>query len=108
MSTDTPTDHQRPPDPHGIIPDEFWLHFDSLEAAERAPSTSDRADEKRCPECESARIREKQDRFREQPNRRAEDWKCQNCGCHFSTPLPSKNDALPGEQVELGGFGNGD
>ena len=106
MSADTtPVDDrtpERPADPHDIIPEPFWQHYDSLREAEQAPSTSDTAGEERCPECLSARTREKRDRLRKQPNRRPEDYKCLNCASHFDRPLAPGEDHGPGRQAELG------
>jgi DNA-directed RNA polymerase subunit RPC12/RpoP len=102
MSADTtPVDDrtpERPADPHGIIPESFWEHYDSLREAEQAPSTSDTAAEERCPECLSARVRLKQDSLREQPNREPENWKCLNCSEHFDQPYNAAADfpACPG------------
>jgi hypothetical protein len=110
MSTDiTFTDDRGPdpaPDPHGILADTPFVSMREAEAKSEQADGGD--DEDRCPKCESARVREKQDNLRRQPNRKPEDFKCLNCSVHFDRPLAPGEDLGPGRQIELGEVdGNG-
>ena len=84
-------------DPYDIVPDSFA--YDTLQEAERAAEADqfELDSRKRCPECQTTRIRPKLESVAEQPNRRDGAYKCAN-GHHFDDRLPSVNEEV-GEQV---------
>lgn len=86
-------------DPHGIVPDEFWDEFGTIEAAHKAPSTTDKAEQKRCPSCDSINIRHKPGApvGSDPPHREDADYRCARCEAHFNEPKP------PEAEIEAGG-----
>lgn len=97
-------------DPHDLVPDNFvqaWNRQtdatvttipEALAVAERAPSSTPHGEFRRCPECQSVKVRHKCG-SREIPNERDGEFKCEECGEHFSNPGESREDAMPGEQA---------
>ena len=90
------------PDPYDIVPNDFIANWGgpevttiagALRVAEQAPSTTPRSEMKRCPAkgCGSVKIRYKPGE--EQSNSREGIYQCVSCKSHFTTPLPSLNDA---------------
>lgn len=83
------TDH----DPHDIIPDGFCEAYGeetipaAIEAAERAPSTTDIETRKRCPVCFTTRLRPKPNGYTDSPNKIEAKYKCNNAH-HFDDPWP--------------------
>jgi len=83
-------------DPHGIVPNEFWEEFGSIEAARSAPSTTDESERKRCPECGSVSIREKASKPADYcTHRKDARYRCakEGCGVHFDEPEPPEIEA---------------
>jgi transposase-like protein len=99
MSTQHRQGDDRPPaDPHNVVPAGFLENYpaadtirEALRLAEQETSTTDHDEMPRCPACKSVNITRKCD-WRDQPNRREGDCKCQNCGEHFAEPAPSVAD----------------
>ena len=76
-------------DPHNIVPAEFWDEYGSIEAARRAPSTTDQTEQERCPECDSINIHRKPNQISSHPDHRTDArYRCHKCGTHFDEPLP--------------------
>jgi ribosomal protein L37AE/L43A len=79
-------------DPHGIVPDEFWEEYDSIESARKHTEKGDLDDRLRCPHCASTAIdRKLGNQHSECTHRRPEDYRCKNDRCyrHFDEPAPS-------------------
>jgi len=105
---DRTTDH----DPHDLVPDDFVRAWNSqttetvttipeaLAVAERAPSSTDHGELRRCPSCESVTVTSKTARV-ERENQKDGALKCAACGAHFSDPLPSKEAELNHSQATL-------
>jgi len=83
------------PDPYDIVPNDFIQNWGgpevttiagALRVAEQAPSTTDRDEMPRCPECESVKLRIKPGQ--EQSNSREGSYQCVSCKAHIETPLP--------------------
>jgi len=94
-------------DPYGIVPDGFVERWgassidEALRKAEEAPSTTPDGEMRRCPnpDCGSIKVIAKPG-HKPMPNKREEsDFKCGECGFHFSDPAPSREDSMPGEQA---------
>ena len=89
-------------DPHGILPNNFlesWGERNvaaALRAAEEAPSSTPDGELRRCPYCDSIKVRSKPG-HQEIPNKRPENHKCGECGEHFDSPA----DPIPSEQLTL-------
>jgi len=88
-----------PRDPHGVLESfggvDAWLDdvgADTIAGAlaqlERAPTTTDYDDRRRCPVCYGVRWRAKRDGLTRDTQRREEDLRCV-VGHHFETPAPS-------------------
>ena len=100
-----------PRDPHGVL-DTFggvdaWLDdvgADTIAGAlaqlERAPTTTDYDDRRRCPECYGVRWRAKRDGLTRDTQRREEDLRC-IVGHHFETPAPSPAERREALREEL-------
>ena len=87
-------------DPHGIVPNEFWEEFGSIEAARSAPSSTDETERKRCPECGSVSIRQKASKPADHcTHRKDARYRCakEGCGAHFDEP------ELPEAEIEADG-----
>ena len=83
-------------DPHGIVPDEFWEEFGSIEAARSAPSSTDESERKRCPECGSPNISLKPGSIASDcTHRKDARYRCakEGCGVHFDEPEPPEIEA---------------
>jgi len=87
----------READPHEIIPDGFLDAFDAetpaeaLEQAERAPSSTDPEDMRRCRNCWSQKCIRKVADW-ETIQRKPGAWKCNECQEHQDNPLPPPNE----------------
>lgn len=68
-----------------IVPDGF-----DLERARRAPSTTPDEKRKRCPSCDSMRIRHYTGKF--VADESADGYRCLDCGHHFSTPVAGRDE----------------
>lgn len=88
-----------PRDPHGVLESfggvDAWLDdvgADTIAGAlaqlERAPTTTDYDDRRRCPECYGVRWRPKRDGLTRDTQRREEDLLC-TLAHHFDAPAPS-------------------
>ena len=100
LSTGAAVDHYGA-DPYGIVPDGFVERFDdaetiagALEAAKRAPSTTDINSRATCARegCDSVRIKQAQDTVARQPNRKGSAYRCLTCGHRFDTPEPPRSE----------------
>jgi len=89
-----PTDRD-PADPYGIIPEGFLAAYnassipEALRKAERAPSTTNPFEQRRCPACGSTKVIPKTG-HREMPQKRETEFKCGECPTHFDSPRDSK------------------
>jgi len=97
-------------DPHGIVPSGFKQQYgnantlaQAMRNAEAAESTTEGGEKRRCSHCLSICVVEKQDRGIE--HARSEQFKCSECGNHFSDPEPSKEAAMSGERTTLDELG---
>ena len=76
-----------------IVPDEFLDAYDTndvseaLRKAEKAPSSTPHENMRRCPYCNSVKVRQKTESFAARPSRKPEDHKCVECGEHFDNPI---------------------
>jgi len=93
-------------DPYDIVPTGFkqvWGNANSLAQAfrnaEAAPSSTEGGEQRRCSHCESVCVVEKKQRGIE--HAKSQQYRCSECGEHFSDPEPSKEAAMPGERVTL-------
>jgi len=93
-------------DPYGIVPSDFKQNYgnvnsiaQALRNAEAAPSTTDGGEKRRCKHCQSVCVVEKKSHQCE--HAKSEQYRCSECGKHFSDPDPSKEAAMPGERTTL-------
>jgi len=76
-----------------IVPDEFLDAYgtndvsEALREAEKARSTTPYENMRRCPYCNSVKVRQKTESFAARASRKPEDHKCVECGEHFDNPI---------------------
>ena len=93
-------------DPYGIVPDEFLARSSAstiggaLREAEQQTSR-ERRELPRCPDCGSVQLVRKSP-HEEMAHKVDTAFKCRACGEHFDEPAPSVEEAMPGEQSDLG------
>jgi DNA-binding transcriptional regulator YiaG len=100
-----------PRDPYGVLESfggvDAWLDdvgadtiAGALDQLERAPTTTDYDDRRRCPECYGVRWRPKRDDLTRGSQRREEDLRCV-AGHHFEAPAPSPAERREALREEL-------
>ena len=93
-------------DPYGIVPDGFCAAWnatnipDALAAAEDAPSSTPRGELRRCPHCQSVKVRQKKANYQIE-HMRPENYRCEECGEHFDDPAQPSEERFAGVQATL-------
>ena len=93
-------------DPFDIVPDGFCEAWnatnipDALAAAEEAPSSTPRGELRRCPHCQSVKVRMKKANY-ELEHMKPESYRCEECGEHFDDPQRPSDERVAGVQATL-------
>lgn len=98
-------------DPYDIVPPGFKQNYgnansikQALKNAEAAESTTEGGEKRRCKHCQSVCVVQKKSQHCE--HAKSEQYRCSECGKHFSDPDPSKEEAMPGKRITLSEVGN--
>jgi len=106
VTTDWVDDREIDHDPYDIVPDGFCENWnatnipDALANAEEAPSSTPRGELRRCPHCQSVKVRMKKANY-ELEHMRPENYRCEECGEHFDDPQRPSDDRVAGVQATL-------
>ena len=102
-----------PRDPYGILPDgpdafcEEWgadTVAEALSKAENAPSTTPKAQMRRCPNCFSVKLREKKSAMPDSPQRKVPKFRCEECHQHTDQPTDPPADMAADELATFTDF----
>jgi len=105
-TTDWVDDRKIDHDPFDIVPEDFCANCnatnipDALAAAEEAASSTPRGELRRCPHCQSVKVRQKKANY-ELEHMLPEQYRCEECGEHFDEPAQPSDERVAGVQATL-------